>query len=102
MDKEQARRVSKKYLNKVRKNNISFEEAWLFGSYARGTAHGESDIDIAIVLENMFNSFDTEVKLMTLREGDEIYIEPHTVDKEDFHSGSPLASQILKEGEKIF
>lgn len=102
MDKEQARRVSKNYLNKVRENNISFEEAWLFGSYAKGTAHDESDIDIAIVLENMFNSFDTEVKLMTLREGDEIYIEPHTVDKEDFHRGSPLASQILKEGERIF
>jgi predicted nucleotidyltransferase len=102
MDKEQAKRVSKKYLNKVRENNISFEEAWLFGSYARGTAHGESDIDIAIVCENIFNCFDTEVKLITLREGDEIYIEPHTVDKEDFHRGSPLALQIIKEGERLF
>ena len=38
----------KKYLFKVSKH-FKIEHAYLFGSYANGKAHKESDIDLAIV-----------------------------------------------------
>jgi predicted nucleotidyltransferase len=55
-------------LNRVRKSDIEFTEAWLFGSYAKGNQHENSDIDIAIVLkDNVVHTFETDVKLMIIR-----------------------------------
>ncbi len=101
MDKESALRLTKDYLVKVRKNNIDFSEAWLFGSFAIGNNHENSDIDLAIVFSKSKTSFDTEVKLMTLRTGEETLIEPHPFDKEDFVIESPVVFQILKNGIRI-
>lgn len=48
MDKKSALKISKEYLLRVRESDLNFTEAWLFGSYARGKQHENSDIDIAI------------------------------------------------------
>ena len=61
MDKKTALKISREYLLRVRKSNLNFTEAWLFGSYARGKQHENSDIDIAIVLGNMTDFFDTQM-----------------------------------------
>lgn len=98
MDKSEAIKLSKEYLKKVKKNNITFIQAWLFGSYAMGNIHENSDIDIAIVLLNSANNFDTEVKLMTLRTGEETIIEPHAFSKSDFVTSSPMVNQIMNNG----
>lgn len=55
----------------IRKMNssFSFSEAWLFGSFARGNQNENSDIDIAIVLDDcVAPSFDTEIQLMIIKE----------------------------------
>ncbi|NIR49384.1 nucleotidyltransferase domain-containing protein, partial [candidate division KSB1 bacterium] len=52
LDKINAIKLSIKYLKRVRANNIKFSDAWLFGSYANGTQDDNSDIDLAIVLED--------------------------------------------------
>jgi len=101
MDKGAALRLSKKYLLKVKKNNIEFSEAWLFGSFAKGNNNENSDIDIAIVLPNNNKSFDMEVMLMTLRTGEETIIEPHAFNKNEFEINSPIVYQILQNGLKI-
>ena len=68
MDKIDALKISHRYLNRVRKSDIEFTEAWLFGSYAKGNQHENSDIDIAIVLkDNVVHTFKTDVKLMIIR-----------------------------------
>ncbi len=82
--------------------NLMFSEAWLFGSYARGNQHDDSDIDIAIVLQDDgIHSFETEVKLMTLRQGEETLIEPHTFSKNEFDYNLPIVNQIMKYGERL-
>ena len=101
MDKESALKLSREYLVKVKKNKIEFSEAWLFGSFARGSNHENSDIDIAIVLSKNDKSFDTEVKLMTLRTGEETLIEPHAFNKDEFKLSIPIVNQIINNGLKL-
>ena len=102
MDKNDALRISKRYLQRVRNSDLGFTEAWLFGSYARGNQHDNSDIDIAIVLKDDVNhTFETDVKLMVIRKGDETLIEPHAFTKDEFDDNVPIVSQIIKYGERI-
>ena len=102
MDKNDALRISKGYLQRVQNSDVGFSEAWLFGSYAKGNHHDNSDIDIAIVLkDNVNHTFETEVKLMVIRKGDETSIEPHAFTKEEFDYKVPIVSQIIKYGERI-
>lgn len=102
MDKNAALKLSRNYLVKVRNNHIRFSEAWLFGSYAKGNQHDDSDIDIAIVLEDgQSKSFDTEVTLMFIRSGEETLIEPHAFTKDEFNLIVPIVHQIVENGERI-
>ena len=102
MDKNDALRISRDYLKRLRNAKLSFSEAWLFGSYAKGNQHENSDIDIAIVLnDDEVNNFDTEVKLMVIRKGDETLIEPHAFSKKEFDRNMPIVNQIMKYGERI-
>ncbi len=94
--------LSQEYLTKVESSNIRFSEAWLFGSYATGNPHEHSDIDIAIVLEDgEIKSFDTEVRLMIIRSGEETLIEPHAFTKDEFDPTLPIVHQILRSGKRI-
>lgn len=101
MDKNSAIEISKQYLQKVKHHNIDFTEAWLFGSFATGNNHVNSDIDIAIVLTSPSKTFETEVRLMTIRKGEETLIEPHAFTKEEFDINSPIVFQIINNGLKI-
>lgn len=102
MDKNDALKISKRYLRRVQNSDMGFSEAWLFGSYAIGNQHDNSDIDIAIILkDNVYHTFETEVKLMVIRKGDETLIEPHAFTKDEFDDKVPIVSQIIKYGEKI-
>ena len=102
MDKRDALKISREYLKRVRKAKLDFSEAWLFGSYASGNQHENSDIDIAIVLNDTVNhTFETDVKLMVIRKGDETLIEPHAFSKDEFNISVPIVNQILQYGERI-
>jgi len=101
MDKINAINLSKKYLKKLMENDIKISDAWLFGSYAKGIQKENSDIDLAIVLDENEMTFDKEVKLMILRNGEETIIEPHPFTKEEFEVINPFVNQIIKNGERI-
>lgn len=102
MDKNDALKLSRRYLKRVRKAKLDFAEAWLFGSYAKGNQHEDSDIDIAIVLkETGIHTFETDIQLMLIRTGNETLIEPHVFTKDEFNAGLPIVNQILSYGELI-
>jgi uncharacterized protein len=102
MDKSDALKIIRGYLQRVKNSDLGLSEAWLFGSYAKGNQHDNSDIDIAIVLkEKGVHSFETEVQLMLIRKGEETAIEPHAFTKDEFNYNVPIVYQILKYGEKI-
>ncbi len=101
MDKKYALKIVDDYINRLLLNKIKIHSAYLFGSYAKGKNRADSDIDLAIVLNKVKNTFETEIKLMTLRKNNETIIEPHIFEKEDFFKLNPFISEILNTGIQI-
>ena len=101
MDKNDAIKIVQTYIEKLKKTDIDVFEAWLFGSYVKGNYNQNSDIDLAIVLENKEVDFEKEILLMTLRQGDETLIEPHLFSKKDFLENTSITNQIKKFGMQL-
>ena len=103
MDKTDALEIGRNYLLRLKETDLDFSDAWLFGSYAKGNQHKDSDIDIAILMKGKSPiSFETEVKFMTCRKGEETLIEPHLFSTNDFDKSKPLVEQIIKFGVPIY
>ncbi len=97
MDKNAAIKIAKRYLETVvEKYNI--ESAILFGSYARGTNHPDSDIDLAIIFKSVQDIIDLQIELLSLRTDDDLLIEPHPFAIKDFNETDPIVSDIKKNG----
>jgi predicted nucleotidyltransferase len=97
MDKKDAIIAAQRYVNVVRAK-YPLTRAMVFGSYAKGTNHADSDIDVAIVLKNADNLFDTQIALMCLRNDDNLLIEPHVFREKDFTADNPFVHEILRGG----
>ena len=52
MVEEQIADLIKRFINELRKENVSIKKVFLFGSYARGAQRKDSDIDLAVVIES--------------------------------------------------
>lgn len=100
MDQEQALRIARAFLEAVRGRGYQVQTAFLFGSTARGTAGPDSDIDIALMLDGMENSFDVQVDLMKLRRVIDPRIEPHPFGAKDDDPSGFLA-EIRKSGIRV-
>ena len=81
--------------------DFGVKKAYLFGSFAKGSEKEESDIDIALVLENMPDFFYAQKQLMKLRRNIDLRIEPHPIKEQDFNSLNPFAYEIKKTGIEI-
>lgn len=90
----------KKYLSIIPKD-LGLKKAYLFGSYAKGNAREESDIDVAIILDNMPDFFATQEELMRLRRTIDLRIEPHPISNKDFNLLNSFASEISQTGIEI-
>lgn len=101
MDKKNALKLAREYVNfLVSHRYYNVKEAFLFGSYARNRFNNDSDIDIALVLEEYKGTIKELSNLMRLRRNFDLRIEPHPISKEDFKKGHPFATEI-KKGLKI-
>jgi uncharacterized protein len=100
MAKRELFKIIKEYITYIRKKGYNVTDAYLFGSYAKNKANAESDIDIAVILKEVDNYFDTQVELMKLRRNISIYIEPHPISQKDFKE-HPLFNEINKYGLKV-
>ncbi len=100
MDKKEALRIAKRYIDSI-SDKFQIESAILFGSYAKGTNHPDSDIDIAIVFKTVDDIIDLQIQLMQLRSDADLLIEPHPFKISDFNSSNPLVAEIKKNGIEI-
>ena len=100
MDKTEALENARIYASVIMKK-YDCKSIYLFGSHARGTNQENSDIDIAIVLDEFENPLDIQLDLMRLRRQIDSRIEPHPFRKKDFTELNPLAYEILTHGQKI-
>ena len=91
-----------KYISVV-KENYDVVAIILFGSYAKGTEHKDSDIDIAVITDDIkTDTFDEEVKLMILRRGIDYRIEPHIIRIKDYkEKNDPFIQEVVDTGIKV-
>lgn len=100
MDKGDALNIANKYATAV-KSKYDFVKIILFGSYAKGNFHEDSDIDIAVILKDYKNLIDIQLELMRLRRKIDSRIEPHPFRENDFNMTNPIVSEIIKYGREI-
>lgn len=93
----------KQYVEELRKRNIKIDQAYLFGSYVKGTATQWSDIDVAL-LTNKFigDSFDFKFLLMKIAREIDLDIEPHPYLIAEFKKENPMTAEIIKTGVRVF
>ena len=91
------------YILLVAKQYKQLSKAYLFGSYAKQTDRFDSDIDIALIINNLNDDdkFDLQVKLMLIASDLDMRIEPHLISDKDFHSENPFVAEIKRTGIEI-
>ena len=100
LDKETVIKAVEQYANLVAEE-FSPEAVVLYGSYAKGNHHDDSDIDVAIIF-NGFSGDWLEIsnRLWYLRENISLYIEPILLDSTEDKSG--FVKNIYKTGQVIY
>lgn len=90
------------FLLLLKKKGVKIKSAYLFGSWAKGTQHRWSDIDLAIFSPE-FTGWRKTSKLMNKALGlDFCRIEPHGLLPKDFKDKTnPLVDEIRKYGVKV-
>ncbi len=101
MDQSQAIAIITNYLEFLQSQQLKISRAYLFGSYARGGAHEDSDIDLAVVFDELADRYDMQVHLMKLGLKIDTRIEPHPFAKADFDDTRPFVHEILRTGVRI-
>ena len=82
-----------KYIEKI-KELYEIQEVYLFGSFAKGNEHADSDIDIAIISNDFNDRIDAMIELMLLTQDIDLRIEPHPFNEKDFSKNSPFVDDI--------
>ena len=101
MDRQTAIKIAKDFVSHLSTSGYVIKNSYLFGSFAKGTNRIDSDIDVAIILNDFSNSHDEMVKMMKLRRNISFLIEPHPIREKDFVDTNPLFNEIKTYGIKI-
>jgi len=90
------------YLAAVRRSGIQAEQGILFGSYARGDARPDSDVDVLIIAPEFDEPYDRQRidRLWELRVSTDSRIEPVAVGERQWREdrSSPLIEIARREG----
>lgn len=103
MSKIKARKIVKKYAQKLKQEKFPFSAIYLFGSCVSGKPSKWSDIDVAVVSQKLRQNIDkNRFLLWCFRRDVDLRIEPHGFSPEDFQDVcNPMAFEIKKTGIQI-
>lgn len=92
----------RKSIELLRENNISIKKAYLFGSFATGSEHEWSDIDLALVSDDFLEDrYMERLRIMKITSTIDSRIEPAPYQTEQFNEVDPLVWEIKKNGIEI-
>jgi len=101
VDKEAVINIANKYSKTVCEAIPSVKEVILYGSYAKNNATNNSDIDIAIIIEDLEDDYlDAQTRLFKLRRSVDLRIEPVLI--EEFNDRSGFLKEIKETGIEIY
>jgi len=103
MSKNLAKKIVKKYAEKLKEKKFPFSAVFLYGSTATGKAGKWSDIDVAVVSDKLKKNWNRNEELLWEYTLDvDNRIEPIGFTKNDFSDlGNPMVAEIRKHGIKI-
>jgi predicted nucleotidyltransferase len=102
LDKGKVREIAQKYSEEVKKV-LNPTSIILFGSYVNGTPHEWSDIDIAVLVNDIKDEdwYNSRILLQRIiRNNDFLSIEPHLLDEN--HDPSGFVQHVIKTGEVVY
>ena len=95
MDKEQAIKLAQRYKTAVAER-LPLKALYLYGSFSKDTYTADSDIDIAVVVDNLNDDYFADTPLLwKLKRKISNLIEPVLLTED---KSNPLYSDILKTG----
>jgi predicted nucleotidyltransferase len=102
---ETVNRAVKSYVAEV-KAAIPIDKAYLFGSYAKGTANEYSDVDVCFFSKSFEDDQDEAafLKLFRLKRKytcENVHIEPHTFATHHLYNDNPFVKEVLRTGREI-
>lgn len=95
---EELKKMLSGYRQKLEYLNIPVSQMYLYGSYARGTPHEESDVDVCVISPSFQDRIDATMTLMKVRNNDELLISPIAFSPNTFVDENPLAWEIKHTG----
>lgn len=88
--------------SKLVEKEIDVKNIYLYGSYAKGTYSADSDIDIAVVSDDLgMDIIKDTLLLMKIRRKVDYRLEPRPFNTSDFNLSNPLAKEIINTGIKV-
>ena len=100
MDQEQVIEIAKAYSEKVR-IHMDIKKVVLFGSYAKGNSRPESDIDIAVIVDEIPGDYlSLAANLFKFTRNVDDRIEPILLEEGDDPSG--FLDEVVKTGHVIY
>ncbi|KAF0135053.1 MAG: nucleotidyltransferase [Candidatus Saganbacteria bacterium] len=93
---------AERFIEELQKHKIRILSAFIYGSYAKGTARKDSDIDLALISSDFSgNRYLDSMKIIPFRRKIDNRIEPVTFRPEDFDEIDPLAAEIKNNSFKL-
>jgi predicted nucleotidyltransferase len=103
LDVEAVILIVKKYVDDVR-NFFPVEKVLLYGSYAKGNATDQSDVDVCFFLTTFGGKRRVEIiskLLMPTYKYEEIDIEPFAFEISELYDDNPFVKEVLRTGIEI-
>jgi predicted nucleotidyltransferase len=99
---EAVRKEARQYADEVRRV-LPVDRAYLYGSYAKGTAEAMSDVDVCFFLRDYGGKerVDMGIQLLNIASGYEAFFEPLVFETSDLERNNPFVKEILHTGIEI-
>lgn len=89
------------FVDDLRDLGIQPQHVFLFGSFARNAQQEWSDIDVAVVAEELSGFRPSDFRLMSRALARHAGIEPHPFRPEDFTDWNPFVQEIKRTGIRV-
>lgn len=97
-EKAQALKAARRFVRAIQRSGIALDAAYLYGSFARGTPHERSDIDIALVSRDLTGGIEDVQIIHSATRTHDSRIESVSFHPRDFQDENPLVWEIKTTG----